>query len=163
MNWNLIPAKTPKVLMSKSDKESLDLAEKAKILKSKSQNIIFHEKKIEIPVEKGQNLITNYTKNPPKSKVVYECFSDIINEKGIVCLRDPSSATIGLKVEQTRRKYVRRKVKGKKEEESAGNSINTITKYFPKNENVLQSQSGKRKFQPEPTEENRNIKVGKYY
>ena len=93
---------TSKVLTSNSDKESLDLAGKAKILKSTSQNIIINEKKIEIPVEKGQNLISNYTKNPPKSKVVYECFSDIINEKGIVCLHDPSSATIGLKVEHKR-------------------------------------------------------------
>ena len=153
-----------KVLTSEIDNDSLDLSGKAKLLESTCQNIIIHEKNIEIPAEKGQNLITKYTKNPPKSKVVYERFSDIINEKHIVCLHDPSSATIGLKDEQTERKYVRRKVtvKRKKEEVSAGKVINTITKYFPKNEIDLQSQNGKRKFQLEPTEENTNIKVGKY-
>ena len=109
-------------------------------------------------------MITKYIKNPPKSKVVYESFSDIINEKDLVCLPDPSSATIGLKGQQKSRKYVRRKVKvrRKKEAVSAENNINTITKYFPMNESVLQSQSGKRKYQQEPTEEIRNIKVGKY-
>ena len=47
---------------------------------------------------------------------MYERFSDIIEAISIVCLPDPSFATIGLKGEQKRRKYVRRKVRVKKEE-----------------------------------------------
>ena len=63
------------------------------------------------------------------------------------------------KVISMRRKVL--KVLRKKEEDTMNNRLNLITKYFPRDNEGLQNTDGKRKYQSEPTEVCKKLRLGK--